>query len=264
MDKAVYIALRNSREFQTELENLYLVALSLTLNRFEFSLQWFLTNATDFTHFGSGGTPNGETNTLSSLTHFGFTRNLAAGGQLLVDFANSFIYEYTGGQRQFRSNFLVNLIQPLLRGAGRKVRLETLTQSERDTLYAVRSFARFRKSFWADVAVRNGGYLDVLLALQTIRNTEGNLKRQEETYRLYNELFLGGRASAVELDQFFQSLQGARLNVINAQTAFNNQLDQFKFTLGLPPRLPVELDDSLLGDFVLVDPSIELRRDALE
>lgn len=263
-DKAVEVALRNSREFQTELENLYLVALSLTLNRFEFNLQWFLTNSTIFSHFGSGGTPNGETNTLAVNSHLGFTRNFAAGGQLLADFANSLIYEYTGGQRQFRSNFLVSLIQPLLRGAGRKFRLETLTQSERDTLYAVRTFARFRKSFWADVAVRNGGYLDLLLALQTIRNTEGNLKRQEETYRLYNELFLGGRASAVELDQFFQSFQGARLDVINAQTSFNNQLDQFKFTLGLPPRTPIELDDSLLNEFILVEPEIEQRRDALE
>ncbi len=262
-DKAVQIALENSREFQTQLENLYLVALALTLNRFEFNLQWFLTNATTFTHFGSGGSPT-ETNTLDVETDVGFTRNLAAGGQLLVDFANSFVYEITGGQRQFRSNFLVSLIQPLLRGAGRKIRLESLTQAERDTLYAVRDFARFRKAFWADVAIRNGGYLDLLLALQTIRNNEANLKRQEETYKLYNELFVGGRASAVELDQFFQSLQGARLELIKSQTEFNNLLDQFKFTLGLPPRLPVELDDSLLAEFILVDPAIERRRDLLE
>jgi len=262
-DKAVDIALRNSRDFQTELENLYLVALSLTLNRFEFSLQWFLTNATDFTHFGSGGTPNGETNTLSSLTHFGFTRNLAAGGQLLVDFANSLVFEYTAGQRQVRSNFLVSLIQPLLRGAGRKVRLETLTQSERDTLYAVRRFARFRKAFWADVAIRNGGYLDLLLAVQTIRNNEANLKQQAETYRLYSEL-VPERATTIELDQFFQSYQGARLQVITSQTSYNNLLDQFKFTLGLPPRWQVELDDSLLNEFILVDPAIERRHEALE
>jgi outer membrane protein TolC len=263
-NKAVEVALNNSREFQTELENLYLVALSLTLNRFEFSLQWFLTNTTTFTHFGSGGTPNGETNTLDVESHFGFTRNFAAGGQLLVDFANSLVVEFTGGQRRFRSDLFIQLIQPLLRGAGRRVRLESLTQAERDTLYAVRNFARFRKSFWADVAVRSGGYLDLLLALQTIRNSQANLRQQEETYRLYNELFVGGRASAVELDQFFQSLQGARLEVVNAQTAFNNLLDQFKFTLGIPPRMPVQLDDALLNEFVLVEPQLEARRDALE
>ncbi len=265
-DRAVEIALVNSREYQTVLEDVYLTALRLTLNRFEFDLQWFLTNVTNFEHFGSGGTPT-ETNTLSVDTNLGFRRNLAAGGQLLVDFANSFVVEFTGGRRRWRSNLLVSLVQPLLRGAGRQVRLESLTQAERDVLYTVRDFARFRKRFWTDIAIDdggNGGYLGLLLTLQTIRNNEANLKRQEETYRLYNELFLGGRASAVELDQFFQSLQGARLDVIQSQTAFNNQLDAFKLRLGMPPTLPVELDDSLLGQFILVDPEIEQLRDSLE
>lgn len=265
-NRAVEVALLNSREYQTVLEDVYLTALRLTLNRFEFDLQWFLTNSTSFTHFGSGGAPT-ETNTLVSNTNLGFSRNLAAGGQLFVDFANSFVVEFTGGNRRWSSNFLVSLVQPLLRGAGRQVRLEGLTQAERDVLYTVRDFARFRKRFWADIAISdggNGGYLGLLLGLQTIRNNESNLRRQEETYRLYNELFLGGRASAVELDQFFQSLQGARLDVIQSTTAFNNQLDTFKLRLGLPPRLPIELDDSLLGQFTLVDPEIEKLRDDLE
>lgn len=262
-ERAVAAALLNSREYQTELEDLYLIALRLTLSRFAFDLQWFLPNTTTFTHFGSGGEPT-ETNTLAVDTNLGFTRNLAAGGELLVDFANSFVVEYTGGQRQFRSNFLAQLIQPLLRGAGREVTLENLTQSERDVLYAVRDFARFRKRFWADVAIDRGGYLDLLLALQTIRNNQANLQRQEETYRLYTELFNGGRASAVELDQFFQSFQAARLDVINSQTSFDTLLDSFKLKLGLPPRVPLELDDSLLGRFVLVDPEIDQTRNELE
>jgi len=36
--------------------------------------------------------------------------------------------------------------QPLLRGSDRKVVLENLTQAERDTLYQVRFFNRFRVS----------------------------------------------------------------------------------------------------------------------
>jgi outer membrane protein TolC len=266
-DKAVEVALLNSREYQFALEDVYISALALTLNRFEFQCQWFLTNDSTYTHFGSGGSPNGETNTVDMETHFGFTRNFAAGGQLLTDFANSLVYEFTGaGSRRFNSNFLISLVQPVLRGAGRKFRLETLTQGERNVLYSVRSFARFRKQFWTTVAIENGsaGYLDLLLQLQTIRNNEANLKRQEETYRLYYQLFLGGRASRVELDQFFQSLQTAKLAVIQAQTQFNTSLDLFKFTLGLPPLLPVEIDDSLLNTFILVEPELEKLRDDLE
>jgi len=102
-DKAVEVALLNSRENQTAIEDVYLAALALTLNRFEFALQWFGSNSTAFTHFGSGGAPT-ETNTLTSNSNLGFTRNFAAGGQLLVDFANSLVFEYTNGSKKWGSN----------------------------------------------------------------------------------------------------------------------------------------------------------------
>jgi outer membrane protein TolC len=260
-DSAVEIALLNSREYQTAVEDVYLQALALTLNRFEFAVRWFGTNTTNYTHFGTGGFPT-ETNTLASNSALGFNKSFAAGGQLLVDFANSLVYEYTGGSAQVRSNILVNFVQPLLRNAGRRVRLEDLTQAERDTLYAVRTFARFRKQFWSDVAIQNGGYLNLLLALQTLRNNQANLTRQEEVYRLYSELYAGGRASVVELNQSYQSFQGARGSVVDAQVTLQNFQDSFKLKLGIPPRLPVELDDSLLNRFVLTDPAVEaLQRD---
>lgn len=263
-NKSVEVALLDSREYQTALEAVYLSALSLTLNRFEFDVRWFGRNATTYNHVGTSSVPT-ESNTLTSNSSLGFARNFAAGGQLLVDFANSVVYEYTGGSTgRVRSNFLFTLTQPLLRNFGRKVRLEGLTQAERDVLYAVRDFARFRKQFYVSVAVGNGGYLDLLLAVQTLRNSEANLKRQEETYRLYNELFRGGRRSVVELDQFYQSLVSARQDVVNTRFALESQKDQFKLLLGLPPRLPVELDDSPLDQFVLTDPAVEAFRDDLE
>ncbi|HET6572515.1 MAG TPA: TolC family protein [Fimbriiglobus sp.] len=264
-DKAVELALLNSREYQTTLEDVYIQALALTLNRFEFDCRWFLRNNTTFTHFGTSSLPN-ETNTLGVNTDFGFNRNFAAGGQLLVDFANALTYEYTGGTQTVRSNAAISLIQPLLRNAGRKVRLETLTQAERDVLYTVRQFARFRKAFWASVAVGGGGtsYLDLLRAVQSYRNAQLNLKQIQETYGLYNELFRGGRRSVVELDQFYQQLQQAQLGVISAELGLQNALDGYKLQLGVPPRIPVELDDSQLDQFVLTDPVLEKLREDLD
>lgn len=262
-EKSVSVALLNSREYQTALEDVYLSALSLTLNRFEFDLRWFGRTAPTFTHFGSGLFPQ-ETNTLAVDSGLGFNRNLAAGGQLLAEFANSIVYEFSGKSSQVRSNFLVTLTQPLLRNFGRKVRLEGLTQAERDVLYTVRDFVRFRKQFWASIAVQRGGYLDLLLAVQTLRNTEVNLAQQEEIYRLYTELFRGGRASVVELDQFYQSLQAARQSVIDARADLESAQDQFKLSLGVPPRVPVELDARLLEQFTLTDPNLDRLSDELE
>ncbi len=265
-DRAVELGLLSSREYQTALEDVYLQALALTLNRFEFACRWFLRNGTTYTHVGYSSLPS-ESNTLNVNTDLGFNRNFAAGGQLLVDLANNLTYEYTGGSYSVRSNAAVTLIQPLIRNAGRKVRLETLTQAERDTLYAVRDFARFRKAFWAGIAVGAGGgpgYLDLIQSLQRLRNAQANLKRQGETYDLYYELFRGGRKSVVDLDQFFQSFQSARQAVIEAELSLQSSLDTYKLQLGLPPRIPVELDDSLLDQFVLTDPALEKLRDEVD
>src|SRR6476660_1109414 len=75
-DRSFELALLHSREYQAALERLYLAALALTLNRFEFETRWSLTNFTNFSSTAPG-TPL-ETNTLTSDTNFGFARNFAA------------------------------------------------------------------------------------------------------------------------------------------------------------------------------------------
>ena len=82
-DAAVDIALLNSREYQTALEDLYLNALVLTLNRFEFDLQWFGRDSLSFLHAGKSSLPN-ERNTLSNTAILGFSKNFATGGQILA------------------------------------------------------------------------------------------------------------------------------------------------------------------------------------
>ncbi len=252
-DRAVALALLNSREYQSALEDVYLSALALTLNRFEFAVQWFGRNTSTFSWFGSGPTEN---NTFTSASDLGFTKNFAAGGQLLADFANTVVVNLTHKQTVVTSDLVARLVQPLLRNAGRKVRLENLTQAERALLYAVRDFARFRKAFWADVTTRGNGFLALLLQVQNIRNLEINVVNQEQTLRLHEALFAGGLVSTVQVDQVFQSYQQARLGLLQAQTALDNNLDTFKISLGLPPTVPVRLDDAQLQPFQLADPAL--------
>ncbi|HEX3146457.1 MAG TPA: TolC family protein [Gemmataceae bacterium] len=262
-EKSFELALLHSREYQTALERLYLAALTLTLNRFEFDARWALQNSTVFNSVAPGTAL--ETNTLTSNSNFGFRRSLAAGGQLVVDFANSFILEYTGsGRTSVSSGFVGTFVQPLLRNAGRRVRLEGLTQAERDVLYAARDFYRFRKQFWATVTTLDGGYLSLLLQVQTIRNVQLNLVGQERNLREHEALLPGGKITTVQVDQAFQGYQGARQTVAQAEASLQSQLDTFKILLGLPPRIPIELDDAVLNPFVLNDPKLEALRDELD
>ncbi|MBI3462466.1 MAG: TolC family protein [Planctomycetes bacterium] len=253
-ERAVELAVLHSREYQSELEDLYLSALALTLSRFDFDLQWLGTNETLFRHFGTSSTP-GESNTLSTGSRLGFRRAFATGGQLIVDFANSFVWEFTGtNDVTAASNLAVNLVQPLLRHAGREVQLEELTQAERGVLYAVRDFARFRKQFYVRIATEN--FLQLLLQLQGLRNQEANLVSLEQNLRIHEALQEAGAVSLTRVDQVFQRYQEGRLGLLQAQANLETALDNFKVTLGLPPTLPVRLDDSLLAPFQLNDPAV--------
>jgi outer membrane protein TolC len=253
-DRAVELGTLHSREYQTAREQLYLAALVESLNRFDFDAHWFGTNTTIFDHFGSSET---EVNTLTTNTDFGFTRNFAAGGQLIFDIANSFVFTFSGiNQTVTTTNIGITFIQPLLRGFGRRVRLEQLTEGERRVLYAVRDYARFRKIFYVNLTTQGGGYMSLLLQLQNTRDLESNLKAQENNLRLNEALQTYGSVSIVQVDQAFQSYLQAKLALLQSETGLQSSLDQYKLTLGLPPSLPVQIDDALLKPFQLTDPEL--------
>jgi RND family efflux transporter MFP subunit len=262
-DRAVELGILDSREYQTQLDNLYLTALALTLNRFEFDCHWFLTNDTLWTHFGSSAT---EVDTLSTTSTFGFTRNLYAGGQLLAEFANNFLITFSGVNKTVAtSNLIATFTQPLLRGAGRWFRLEPLTQAERNVLYAVRDFARFRKLFYVNLTTtQRGGYLALLLQMQNVRYLEADLKSQEQNLRMHEALFKAESVSTIQVDQALQSYLQSRLALLQAQTTLETSLDNYKLALGLPPSLPVTLDDSLLKPFQLTPAELEKLQDEVE
>jgi hypothetical protein len=252
-ERAVEVGLLHSREYQTGLENLYLTSLGLTLNRFDFACQWFATNNTIYSHFGSGPT---ELSTLTSTSDIGFTRNLATGGQLAVSFLNNVVFTFAPERHTIApSNIIASLMQPLLQNAGLRVRLEQLTQGERSTLYQVRTFARFRKQFYFNVTSGAGiGYLSLLAQVQGIRNLEVNLDNLDYIYQ-YNKA--SRDVSPVQVDQAFQQYQQGKISLIQARNVLEASLDFYKEVLGLPPALKVKIDDSILEPFQLVAPQLE-------
>jgi outer membrane protein TolC len=259
-ERSVELGLLHSRAYQTQLETLYLTGLSLTLNRFDFAVHWFGTNNTNWTHFGS---KSDESNLLTIQNSAGFTKAFPAGAQLTVDFLNTFMLEFAGPDHMsVVSNFAVTLMQPLLRGAGRDVRMEGLTQAERNLLYAVRTFARFRKQFSFSVITQD--YLQLLLLEQTIRNQRANLVNLQQSLRLHEALYAVGTVSTVQVDQVLQSVEMARLTILQLETQLENQLDAYKLELGLPAYIPIKLDDAQLAPFQLAGAGLTGLQDELE
>ena len=255
---AIDLGLLNSREYQTEFENVYLAALALSSDRFEFDTQWFGGIGTEFTATGSD---LGGARILDLADRFGFSRNLAGGGQFATEVLNGVSWDFGSGGIQSGSAAIISTFtQPLLRGAFRYVRLEGLTQAERDLLYQVRDFARFRRLFYVDVTE---SYLGLLTQLQAIRNTETNVENLNQNlteHYVYSALKI---VSQVQVDQVFQQYQNGRRTLLSAEQLLLTSEDQYKFTLGLPAWVSLEIDESLLDQFELVDPQlVELQNEA--
>src|SRR5690606_13400907 len=94
-EAAVQAALVNSREYQNNIEELYLSALEVTQQRFAFDAQFFLQNQTFFTHQGRVRGGGRSRSILTTDTQAGFDRLFAAGGLLTAEFANSFMWQFS-------------------------------------------------------------------------------------------------------------------------------------------------------------------------
>jgi outer membrane protein TolC len=158
LEQALELGLINSREYQDAREDLFLTALPVTLERFSFAAQFFAAGQA-IREWAGSQTPGGPQNNWMLDSNVGFSKLFSTGALLLFNFANQTIFNLTGTGRSVTSQSTINLdfIQPLLRGGGRAVTLEPLTQAERNLLYEIRNYARFREEFYVAIAGGGGG-----------------------------------------------------------------------------------------------------------
>jgi hypothetical protein len=157
LDQSVELGIVNSREFQDRREDLYITALPVTLQRFAFSAQ-FLAAGEAIRQWAGSQSTAGRQNNWSITTNTGVSQLFSTGALLLLNFANQTVIDFAHFPRVIsESSATLDLAQPLLRGGGRAVTLEPLTQAERDLLYEIRTYARFRKEFYVSIAGGGGG-----------------------------------------------------------------------------------------------------------
>jgi outer membrane protein TolC len=230
---ALFMATHNSRDYQTRKEDVYLSALSLSLERH----QW------DFLFSGDiSGTyvREGDDYYTTGDSSLGFTKLLSEGGSIGLTIGTNFLRYVSGDPRQsFISSVSMAFSQPLLRGAGRTVAREALTQAERNTIYSLRGFRRFRQTF--AIAVTSD-YYRVLQQKDTLRNEVENYNSLLRSLERTEELATAGRLPEFEVDQARQDTLRARDRWIRAQQRFERAIDDFKITLGLRTDANITLD----------------------
>jgi hypothetical protein len=324
IDSSLALLYMHSPQYQQQLESLYLAAIDVTTERFRLDAQFFGGNTTTFTHLGRDRA-GGERNTLRTDTDLQMRRTFATAGELLVGFANSFVWQFAGPDTNSTVSILnFSLIQPLLRGAGKDRGLENLTRVERGLLGALRDMERYRHGVYTNVAIGEsgsnaggvsrlggfqggtglsgfsgtgatgfggvgsatnfgrggfgagavggagagaglagggagnvGGYIGLLQQLQQIRNFQYSLDLQLRTLALLEANLEAGLLDLTQVDQARQRIQTDRANLLQARVGLEAQLETFKRAqLGLPPDLQVELEDSFIAQFQLIDPRL--------
>ncbi len=245
LEQALQVAARNSREYQSQKEQVYRAALNLDLeiDQFRNTYQGLLDSI--FSANLAGDTVTGVENTGEGSV----TRRLKSGASLtsriIVDLAK--LLSNSGGSAVGLAAD-ASITVPLLQGAGRHVVTEPLTQAERDVLYAIWEFERFKREFVVKIVSQ---YYETLQAQDQVANARNNYRNQVLATRRTRAMLKWdkdqGRAPG-DLDQARSSELGSRNNWITAKQQYTNSLDRFKIQLGLPTDSGVVTDESELEE----------------
>jgi hypothetical protein len=310
---AVRTALLHSPQFQQQLETLYLSAMDVSSERFRFDVQYFGGYGVDFINSGPL-TPGGPRSELGLSTRgWQARRFFTTGAEAVVGFANSLVWQFSG-PNTYSANTLVdfNLVQPLLRQAGRARIMETLTLSERSLLANVRQMERYRQGFYMNImtgtgnqpgpqrrggffgaaglggftgvggggfggvggatfggfgtgpggfvggagAAAAGGYLGLLQTQQNIRNQEANIAALQSSLAQLEAFREAGRIDFFQVEQIRQQVFQNLSQLLTAKRVYQDTLDSFKQDIGLPPYIPVQIEDPILEPFRMIDSEI--------
>lgn len=235
--QSLQIGARNSFEYQTLKEDIFLAALDLDLERNEFrniftgEVESLISSDTTGGRAVSGTESSGAT---------GLSRKLESGAELSTALAVDLASLLTkGGASSFGIAGDATVAIPLLRGSGRHIVREPLTQAERNVVYAIYDFERFKQTFAVEIA---GGYLSVLKQMDQVKNAEENYRSLIKSARRSQRLAEAGRLSPIQVDQAAQNELRARNRWITTTESYKSGLDSFKSLLGLPPDAKIELD----------------------
>lgn len=237
---ALQVGARNSRQYQAQKEQVYLTALALDLERDQFEFRFAGTLDADVAADFEGQDTAGVVVTPA----LGVDKVFKSGAILSTRIGLDLARLLTGdGGESLGVIADASLTIPLLRGAGVEVVTEPLQQAERDAIYAIWDFERFKRTFAVDVTRR---YYNVLQSLDQITNARATYERLRENSARSRALYEEGRLPAVQVDQVVSNQINARERVILAEQRYEQQLDEFKVFLGLPADARVVLDTNEL------------------
>ena len=237
--EALQIGARNSPDYQSRKEDVFRAALDLDLQRNNFRN---LFQAQAKSNLSADTTGPEAISRLNDSGSANVSRALKNGtdltGALAFNLANLLTQE---GTHTLGLTADTSISIPLLRGAGEYIVTEPLTQAERNVVYQMWTFERYKRTFAVSVA---RGYFNVLRQMDSVTNSQANYSSAIQSARWSRRRADAGRLSEIQVDQAVQRELGARDGWISAQEGLKSSLDSFKSTIGLPTDALIELDQA--------------------
>ena len=175
LQDAIRIATRYNRSFIGRRESYFLSMLSLGLTRHNFLKPQFSGSVS-----WNGSVLENAKLAESTRISLSGSKLLPSGGSLSASAnANQGTAEDAGTGRRFQGvggGASLSFSQPLLRGRGRTIAWEGLTQAERSAIYTARSFETFRQTFAVDVIDR---FFSLVSQFKGLDNVKRNVANQE-------------------------------------------------------------------------------------
>ncbi|MEO0963533.1 MAG: TolC family protein [Planctomycetota bacterium] len=236
-------AIEHAPEYRNEKERLFLTTLSLIVERHLWGPRFFST----ITGSVSGTPEAGDFDQVADIVgDLRATQRLPYGGDVsvgaLVEYTRLLQQEVgTGGaldEKDFASlSFTGSFNLPLLRGAGMVAR-ESLIQAERNLIYEVRGFERFRREFFVSLA---SDYFELILRQQQIENREQQVESLERLRDRFEALADAGREPFFEAERSESNVLSARSQLNSDLDRYQAELDSLKLRIGLDTQRPLEI-----------------------
>ncbi|HJO10793.1 MAG TPA: TolC family protein [Gammaproteobacteria bacterium] len=272
LDNALDLAFQHSKDYQTQKERLYLEALALTFDRYRYTPTFSFTGSGDYQWDSEDQfvtdmqtlTGMERINTSESIdagTSLGGRVLLKGGGVIALNLTNSFTRFLTGDISESNGSALIgSFAQPLIRDFGTEIEAEALMQAERDLLYQLRNFTRFRKTFAVRIA---SDYYSVLLNRETARNNFSGLNSVNLSLEREQAFQVEGLRTLLDVGRLEQSALQADLRWTASITRYKRSLDNFKILIGLDADDNIMLDDDemeLISETGMASPDLTLEQ----
>lgn len=225
-------AIEHAPEYRSEKEQLFLVTLSLIIERHEWGPRFFNTTSAE-----TSGTPeSGDFDTAARLINdFTVTQRLPYGGDISV----SALVQYAALLQRASTNTTEEELQdttiqasinlPLLRGAGQVAR-EDLIQAERDLVYAARDFERFRREFFVDISNTYFGLLQQQRRIENQRRQLEGLTGLADQQQAFYEAEI---ISRFEADDAAAQVLFGKSDLAEVVDDYASSLDSLKLRIGM-------------------------------